>query len=76
MASYLNPEFYSKQAMRQSTCNIPRMTVMYEENDSNITIPRGLETKLINLLSECAVNYSIIDNRIYGRKININTCSY
>jgi superfamily II DNA or RNA helicase len=72
MASYLNPEFYSKQVMRQSTYKIPRMTVMYEEDDNNITIPRGLETKLINLLSECAVNYSIIDNRIDGRKINIS----
>lgn len=26
MASYLNLEFYSKQAMRQSTYKIPRMT--------------------------------------------------
>lgn len=72
MASYLNPEFYSKQAMRQSTYKIPRITVMYEENESDITIPRGLEAKLINLLSECDINYSIIDNRIVGRKINVN----
>lgn len=72
MASYLNPEFYTKQAMRQSTYKIPRITVMYEESDSDITIPRGLETILINLLSECAINYSIIDNRIDGRKINVS----
>lgn len=72
MASYLNPEFYSKQAMRQSTYKIPRITVMYEENESDITIPRGLETKLINLLNECVINYSIIDNRIDGRKINVS----
>lgn len=72
MASYLNPEFYMKQSMRQSTYKISRITVMYEENESDITIPRGLETKLINLLSECDIKYSIIDNRIYGRKINVS----
>ncbi|WP_242972013.1 TOTE conflict system archaeo-eukaryotic primase domain-containing protein [Haloimpatiens massiliensis] len=72
MASYLNPEFYLKQAMRQSTYKISRVTVMYEENESDITIPRGLETKLINLLSESSINYSIIDNKIDGRKINVS----
>lgn len=49
--------------------SLPRLD---EENESEITIPRGLEAKLINLLSECAINYSIIDNRIDGRKINIS----
>jgi hypothetical protein len=33
MASYLNPEFYSKQAMRQSTYKIQRITVIQISNN-------------------------------------------
>ena len=72
MSSYLNPEFYTKQAMRQSTFGTPRITVMYEENDNTIIIPRGLELKLFSMLEEYGIKYSAIDDRIVGRKLKVN----
>ena len=72
ISSYLNPEFYAKQAMRQSTFGIPRVTVMYEENDNTIIIPRGLELKLFSILEEYGIKYSVIDDRIVGRKLKVS----
>lgn len=72
ISSYLNPEFYAKQAIRQSTFGTPRVTVMYEENDDTIVIPRGLELKLFNIFEEYGIKYSVIDDRVVGRKIKVN----
>lgn len=71
ISSYLNPEFYTKQAMRQSTFGTPRVTVMYEENDNTITIPRGLELKLFSILEKYSIKYTVMDDRITGREIKV-----
>ena len=71
IASYANPEFYAKQAMRQSTFGTPRVTILYEENEEMITLPRGVEFKLISILERANVKYSIVDQRHEGRLLNI-----
>lgn len=71
LASYANPEFYAKQAMRQSTYGTPRVTVVYEEDSENIILPRGVEAELLNILNENNVRYLINDNRYGGKKLNI-----
>ena len=72
LASYSNPEFYQKQAMRQSTYGTSRVTVCYVENDTQIILPRGVETELIVGLKRFEVSCSIIDRRITGKALNIN----
>lgn len=50
IASFKNPEFYSKQAMRFSTFNTPRIICCAEMEDDYIALPRGCEDALISLL--------------------------
>lgn len=42
LASFSNPEFYLKQAMRQSTYNVSERLNLFEESDEELTLPRGL----------------------------------
>ncbi|PKM96372.1 MAG: hypothetical protein CVU84_01265 [Firmicutes bacterium HGW-Firmicutes-1] len=72
LASYSNPEFFSMQAMRMSTYGTPRIVIAYEEDDENITLPRGLESQLIELLSGLSVNCNLIDCRYEGGKIEVS----
>lgn len=71
MASYLNPEFYSKQAMRMSTYNTPRMTVVYEENDEEIILPIGVLTKLLDNMQNIGIIIHIRDERNIGEIIDV-----
>ena len=71
MASYPNPEYHMKQAMRQSTFGTPRMTVSYDEDDDVIVLPRGIEANLIHQLSVSKIVYSVRDERFVGRKLSI-----
>ncbi len=71
MASYLNPEFYSKQAMRMSTYNTPRMTVVYDENDSYIALPIGLLTNLLDNMQDLGIIIKVTDMRNVGRAIDV-----
>lgn len=72
LATYANPEFYAKQAMRQSTFGTPRVTVLYDEDSENIILPRGVETDLVNKLNSAIVKYTIINERNEGRSIKID----
>lgn len=71
LASYSNPEFYAKQAMRQSTYGIPRVTVVYDEDDGSIVLPRGIEIELLNTFDEYNIKYSVKDNRYVGEQLQI-----
>nr|WP_322783533.1 DEAD/DEAH box helicase family protein [Streptococcus cuniculi] len=42
LASFSNPEYYVKQAMRQPTYQIPETICLFEENDVYLYLPRGL----------------------------------
>ena len=71
LASYGNPEFFAKQAMRLSTYGTPRMTVAYEEDAQTIRLPRGTESKLLTLLDEAGAKVTLVDQRVRGRDLNI-----
>ena len=71
LASYANPEFYAKQAMRQSTYGIPRVTVVYDEDNEGIVLPRGIEVELLKILDENNIRCSIKDSRYEGKDIQI-----
>lgn len=72
LASYANPEFYAKQAMRQSTYGTPRVTVLYAEDSNNIILPRGIESDLVDKLNSVGVKYSMMDERNEGKSIKVN----
>ncbi len=72
LATYANPEFYAKQAMRQSTFGTPRVTVLYDEDFNNIILPRGVETILVDTLISAGVKYTMIDERNEGKSIKVD----
>lgn len=71
LASYANPEFYRKQAMRLSTYGTPRMSVLYEEDEHKIILPRGSQKQLEECLSVHNIDFSIRDNRETYNQINV-----
>lgn len=71
LASYSNPEFYAKQAMRQSTFGIPRVTVMYDEDSESIILPRGIESNLVDRFDSAGVKYTVVDQRNEGKKVKV-----
>ncbi|HZK61828.1 MAG TPA: DEAD/DEAH box helicase family protein, partial [Anaerovoracaceae bacterium] len=71
LASYTNPEFYAKQAMRQSTYGIPRVTVLYDEDSESIILPRGVEFNLVGKLNSADIKYSVVDQRNEGKTIKV-----
>ena len=71
LASYANPEFYAKQAMRQSTYGIHRVTVLYDEDAESIILPRGVESNLVSNLAAANIKYSVVDQRYEGKTLKI-----
>ena len=50
IASFRNPEFYSKQALRLSTYQTPRIISCADIDDEYLALPRGCEDAVIALL--------------------------
>ena len=71
LASYANPEFYAKQAMRQSTFGTPRVTVLYDEDSESINLPRGVESNLVDRLDSADVKYTVDNERNEGKEIKV-----
>lgn len=71
LASYANPEFYAKQAVRQSTYGVPRVTVVYDEDDESIILPRGVECDLLKIFEQNNIKCLINDNRYEGKQLHI-----
>jgi len=74
LASYANPEFFTKQAMRQTTYGIPRMTVVYEEDEESIILPRGKEKALLEKLTDLKIKYQLTDKRNAGQSYPMTFC--
>ncbi|NRR75811.1 hypothetical protein HRD57_11010 [Tetragenococcus halophilus] len=68
LSSFHNPEFYQRQAMRQSTYNYPRIISLFEETKDEIYIPRGLQ----NQLKQVANEIHVVDKTVKGKKFNVN----
>lgn len=67
LAAFKNPAFYKAQAMRLSTYNIPRIIATHEETEKYVSLPRGLEKQLKDILN----NVNIIDQTNPGIKIDV-----
>lgn len=72
IAAFKNPEFYSKQAMRISTYNIPRIISCADITDNYIAMPRGCEDAIKALLDSNNVSYEIVDETNHGTPISVS----
>ncbi|HGQ6490144.1 TPA: DEAD/DEAH box helicase family protein [Streptococcus pneumoniae] len=67
MASFSNPEFYLKQAMRQPTYQIPERMYLFGESDHYLWLPRGLLYPLQDKFKQVVVE----DRRKVQRSISV-----
>jgi superfamily II DNA or RNA helicase len=72
IASFRNPEFYSKQALRLSTYQTPRIISCSELTEEFLALPRGCEDAVTTLLKEKNVTYRFEDKTNHGRPISVH----
>ena len=72
ISSLYNPTYFEYQSKGLSTFKEPIFFKLYEEDDLEISLPRGVLDTLINALNLKHVDYKIIDKRIEGEVIDIN----
>jgi superfamily II DNA or RNA helicase len=66
IATFQNPEFYKKQAMRLSTALTPRVIGCAEDLPQHVGLPRGCLDGLVELLAENGVELRLEDRRTEG----------
>lgn len=69
IASFRNPEFYSRQAMRFSTYNVPRIITCTEITDEYLALPRGCENAVCEFLDSKEARYRVDDQTNHGHPI-------
>ena len=72
IASFRNPEFYSKQALRLSTYSTPRIISCAELTEDYLALPRGCEDAVVALLKEKGVTFRFDDETNHGRSISVH----
>ena len=72
IASFKNPEFYSKQALRFSTYSTPRIISCFDITDDYLAMPRGCEDAILSFLNENGVKYNIVDETNHGTPISVS----
>lgn len=72
IASFKNPEFYKKQAMRLSVFDTPRIITCAHFEDTFLALPRGCESAVMELFEEKGVNYSVTDICHIGKSIRVS----
>lgn len=72
IASFKNPEFYSKQALRLSTYSTPRIISCFDITDDYLAMPRGCEDAILSFLNENGVKYNIVDETNQGTPISVS----
>jgi len=70
MASFRNPDFYAKQAMRFSTHDTPRIISCAEIIDDYLHMPRGCEDDIREVFQSKNIPISVEDNTQHGIPIN------
>ena len=66
MASFRNPDFYAKQAMRFSTHDTPRIISCAEIIDDYLHMPRGCEDAIREVFQSKNIPISVEDNTQHG----------
>lgn len=72
IASFRNPEFYSKQAMRLSTYSTPRIISCADLTDEYLALPRGCEDAVTELFKEKSTVFHYEDKTNRGKQISVH----
>jgi superfamily II DNA or RNA helicase len=70
-ASFQNPEFYKKQAMRLSTGGTPRVVTCAADDGPFIALPRGCEPDARELLAAWGSEPAVREERVSGAEISV-----
>lgn len=71
IASFKNPEFYTKQAMRFSTFSTPRIICCAELSEDFLVLPRGCEDAVTQLFESNFIAYRFEDQTYHGQPIHV-----
>ena len=71
IASFKNPEFYTRQGMRLSIYNIPRIISCADMEEDYIALPRGCEDAVVTLLKDNQISYRIEDKTNHGENVTV-----
>ena len=71
LATFQNPEFYKKQAMRLSTALTPRVILCAEDLPKHLALPRGCLSSLEDLMSSLGVELVVLDERTVGADLDV-----
>lgn len=69
LASFSNPEFFKKQALRFSTHGIPRFISLSRLEGDHLSVPRGCEDDLVELLVSQKIEPDFEDKTISGKRL-------
>jgi len=72
LASFKNPEFYKKQAMRMSTYGHDRIISCADERSGYLCLPRGCEAELKAVFDEYKIDVRFMDKSNSGRPIDVS----
>jgi superfamily II DNA or RNA helicase len=68
-ASFANPEFLERQAMRLSTGLTPRVISSFEDLARHVALPRGCLPEVRSLLDDLAIELLVTDERSDGKDL-------
>ncbi|MDY6905485.1 MAG: DEAD/DEAH box helicase family protein [Thermodesulfobacteriota bacterium] len=71
LASFKNPMFYRRQAMRLPTYEHPRVISCADETKEYLCLPRGCESELSQELEEVGIEIRLVDKTYSGKKIDV-----
>jgi superfamily II DNA or RNA helicase len=71
LASFQNPVFFEKQAMRFSTAGIPRVITCAEDTGKHLTLPRGCLGDLEELAASNGIRVDCRDERVRGQWLEV-----
>ena len=71
LASFKNPMFYRRQAMRLPTHNHSRVISCADETRDYLCLPRGCEAELLNELEKLEIAIELVDKTFNGKPINV-----
>lgn len=70
LASFSNPEFFKKQALRFSTYGTPRFISLARVDGEYLSIPRGCEDDLVELLTGQKIDARFEDKTTTGKRLS------
>ncbi|MBO5320029.1 MAG: DEAD/DEAH box helicase family protein [Ruminococcus sp.] len=71
LACFKNQDFYRAQGMRMSTYGKPHIISLACEDENYLMLPRGCRESLESFLTEQGCKYTVKDERMIGREINV-----